>query len=100
MGNKIVWTKEALELYLQIINYLSQNFSEKEVAAFTGKVDKKISLISRNPAMYRASVKLKNVYRTVISREVVLIYRYKSVKKEIQLLQFWDTRRNPRKAKF
>ena len=79
MGYKIVWTKEALELYLQIIRYLSLSFSEKEVIS---------------------SPRLKNVYRTVISRRVELIYRFRPIKKEIELLQFWDTRRNPRNAKF
>jgi hypothetical protein len=100
MDNKVVWTTEVLELYSQIINYLSLNFSEKEIAAFTNKVDKKISLVSRNPTMYRSSAKLKNVYCTIISYQVILIYRFKPIKKEIQLLQFWNTRRDPRKTKF
>jgi plasmid stabilization system protein ParE len=100
MGYKIVWTKEALELYLQIIQYLSLNFSEKEVIAFSEKVDKKLALISSYLKMYRASPTLKNVCRTVISRRVELIYRFRPVKKEVELLQFWDTRRNPRNAKF
>jgi plasmid stabilization system protein ParE len=83
MDNKVVWTTEALELYSQIINYLSQNFTEKEITAFTNKVDKKILLISRTPTIYRASAKLKNVYRTIISQQIILIYRFKPIKKEI-----------------
>ncbi len=100
MGYKIVWTKEALELYLQIIRYLSLSFSDKEVISFTKKLDNKLELISSYPKMYLASPRLKNVYRTVISRRVELIYRFRPIKRETELLQFWDTRRNPRNAKF
>jgi len=91
MDNKIVWTTEALELYFQIINYLSQNFSEKEIAAFTQKVEKKFCLSRAIQQCIGHLLNLKNVYRTIISSQVILIYRFKPLKKEIQLLQFWNT---------
>ncbi len=100
MGYKIVWTKQAVELYIEIMGYLSNNFSEKEVNSFYEKVQKKLALIALYPRMHRVSPRLRNTYRTVISRQVVLIYRYQPRKKEIQLLQFWQTRRSPGGLKF
>ena len=41
----------------------------------------------------------KNQFKTVINKQVSLIYRYKPKKGEIELVLFWDNRREPSQLK-
>ncbi len=45
------------------------------------------------------SSKHPNVRFTLVHKRVALIYRCKPLKKEIELLRFWNTYENPRKLK-
>jgi len=100
MVQKIVWTPKAIETYDSVINYLLTNFSEKEAERFTDLIQNKLSLIRAYPLMFRPTANLRNTFRTVIHKRVVLVYQYKPRKKEVQLLHFWSTWMNPQKFKY
>lgn len=95
MGFEVVWTKQALDTFAQKIDYLQQNWTEKEIRAFTKKVNDILSALREQPLMYRKSEKLKNVHIGVIIKQVSLVYRVKPRKKQIELIAFLDTRQNP-----
>jgi len=95
---QIKWTDKAEESFAAIIDYLSENWSQKEVNDFIEKTDKVIDNISQNPSMYAVSIKRKNVRRALIGKLTSLLYTVKH-KTIIELLLFWDNRRNPKKLK-
>lgn len=45
---RIVWTETALKKFAQMMNYLTENFSEKTAKDFAQKTDKKISPAGRD----------------------------------------------------
>lgn len=100
MVQTVVWTTEALFTYEKVIEYLSENFSETDVIKFSTAVINKITLIQLNPYAYRKSEKFANVHFTIILKRILLIYRFRPRKNEIEILQFWDARQNPRKFKY
>lgn len=99
MGFEVVWTKQALDTFAHNIDYLQQHWTEKEIVAFTKKVTNILAAVREQPLMYRKSDKLKNVHVGVIIKQVSLVYRVKSRKKEIELIAFIDTRQDPAKRK-
>ena len=100
MAYKIVWTEEARSAYRQTIEYLETYFSDKEIIRFTKHTLRKIAFIESNPRTYRRSQKANNIHYTNILRRVLLVYRVMPHKKVVQIILFWDGRRNPKKFKY
>ena len=97
MGFKVVWTNKALDTFAQNIAYLQEKWTEKEVNAFSDKVNDILSVIREQPLLYRKSEKLSNVHIGLIVKQVSLVYRVKPRKKEIELIAFLDNRQDPKK---
>ncbi len=100
MVKEVVWTIRASKTYWELIEYLSLEFGDNVVSGFVTRVHGKIELISSNPYLFRKSPSQKNVFITVIHKRLTLTYRYKPLKKRIELLVFWDTRKNPTKFRY
>ncbi|NOS94366.1 MAG: type II toxin-antitoxin system RelE/ParE family toxin [Cyclobacteriaceae bacterium] len=60
-GYKLLWSDRALSDLQNIINYLTENWSEKEIQNFARRLDKRLDLISINPALFPKTSKKKNV---------------------------------------
>jgi plasmid stabilization system protein ParE len=97
---KIIWTHDGLQSFEEVIIYLKNNFTDKEVQRFAAKVNEKLSFVQSNPHMYRRSKKFSNVHFTIILKKVLLVYRAKPRKKVIEVLQFWNGKRNPGTFKY
>jgi hypothetical protein len=97
MVKEVVWTITASKTYWNVIKYLSDEFGEKVVVDFVTRVHNKIELISSNPFLFKKSTSQKNVFITFIHKRLTLTYRYRPLKKRIELLVFWGTRKNPSK---
>ncbi len=100
MDCKISWTHRAWLTYEANINYLEEEWTEKEIRNFILLVDKKITNIAKQPRLGTSrNTKYPNIRYTLVHKRVALIYKYKPVKEEIELLVFWNTSQNPRKLK-
>ncbi len=91
MAYKIVWLPKAEKRFEQIINYLEQNWSDKEVEEFIKSTNAIISIISINPKAFRYS-KSKKIYEALVTKHNLLLYRKKSGSTE--LLTFFDVRQH------
>lgn len=97
---KVSWTPKALDTYISNIEYLEKRWTEREIKNFISAVEKKIKALSGQPEIGSPrNKKQQNIRNTVIHQRVTLIYRYKPLKKEIELLRFWNTYQNPKKLK-
>ncbi|MDT3403828.1 type II toxin-antitoxin system RelE/ParE family toxin [Mucilaginibacter terrae] len=94
MNYPIIWSPKAKITYYNILRYLSEEWTEKEVIDFTHRVSITIKHISHNYQLYPYSVR-KNAYRAVITKQTSLLYRFKNG--SVQLVMFWDNRQNPDK---
>ncbi len=99
MVYKVVWSPLAIETYISNIEFLKVNWTEREITKFINAVKRRLLLLSSNPFFATVTNKRKNVRKSVIQRRVVLFYRVKPNKKEIELIRFWATRQNPGKLK-
>jgi len=100
MVYEIVWQPTAIRTYIRNIEYLEETWTKKEVDYFIGLVEKKLESISRIPQLGTMTGRRKNVRKVVIHKRVILFYRHKPLKGEIELLLFWNTYQNPGRLKF
>ena len=96
MAKEIKWTPESIETFNGIIDYLQNNWSEREIENFVEATDQIIDYITNHPKMFRQTDK-KNVREALVTPHNFLIYKIYST--HIDLITFWDTRKNPRKKK-
>lgn len=97
MALKIEWSDEAEETYLDILNYLENNWSRKEVLKFIKRTEALFETILTQPYLFKAS---QNQYirKAVIGKQNAILYRVTDT--HIYLLTFWDNRQNPAKSKY
>lgn len=98
MAYKVVWSPTADATFAQVIDYLSNNFSEKEIYHFVSLTDDIVQLISKNPFLFRSAAGV-NVREALVTPQTLLIYRVNESTKTIQIIAFFDTRQNPKKKK-
>lgn len=91
---KIRWSPEAEATFSAIINYLEEEWSEKEIRNFVAKANKIIKRISHNPKIFIAFGE-DEVRKAVITRQSSLFYFIDNQNEQIILLTFWDNRKNP-----
>ncbi len=96
MAKEIRWTSEAENTFETIVNYLEKNWSKKEVSNFVQATFRTIDFISKQPLIFR-KVNIKDVHEALITPHNLLIYKISS--SHIDLIMFWDTRKNPKKKK-
>ena len=92
MVREIKWTKESVESFESIIQYLEENWSENEIERFVKISTRVIQFIAEQPMMFRKTNR-KNVREAVVLPQVLLIYKVS--KTHIDLISFWDTRQHP-----
>jgi len=97
-GYKIFWSEAALSDLQNIIDYLSENWTSKEIQNFAKRLDKRVDLIALNPKLFAKTSKRKNVPRSVLMKHTVIYYE--SNEAIVAILSLFDSRQNPKKLKF
>jgi len=94
MVYEIIWTPAAKHTFFKILEYLEKNWSEREIDNFIHRTEEIIQIISEKPSLFQYSHK-SNTHRCVLSSQVSLFYRVNTTEQHIELLIFWDNRRDP-----
>jgi len=94
MPYAVYWAPTAKKSYVQILKHIQERWTEKELIVFINRTEEVISHMSNNPLLYPYSQQ-HDVHKCVIMPQVSLFYRRKL--DVVQLLLFWDNRRNPKK---
>ena len=93
----VIWSPKARLTYYQILEYLIENWSFKELEAFIDRTVEVINFICSNPLLYPYSIK-SDTHKCVVVKQISLFYKLKG--NEIDLLLFWDNRQDPAKLSF
>ena len=99
MALVVRWTKEAEDTFDEIINYLEDNWSEKEIQNFVRMAHKVIGQIEKNPYQFKAS-RFQEIRKAFITKHNSLFYYVNETDKVIELYAFWDNRQNPQKLRY
>jgi len=93
----VSWSPKARLTYYKILQYLTENWTFKELEAFIDRTEEVINHICDNPLLYPYSGK-GGTHKCVVVKQVSLFYRVKAT--TVELLIFWDNRQAPAKLKF
>lgn len=96
---KITWSLLALKTYISNVQYLEKEWTNKEVKKFIDAVQRRLAILFFQPQTGRLTSKRLHVRQTVIHKRVLLIYRFKPLKREIELIRFLNTYQNPKRLK-
>lgn len=94
MVKKVIWTPQAEQTFETVLDYLEMEWSEKEKVNFVKATDKIIQLISRQPYLFRR-VSKPGFREALVTKHNLLLYKIKE--NSIDLITFWDTRKDPKK---
>ena len=94
MTRSVTWSTTAQRSYYQVLEYLDENWTQKELSAFINRTEEAIGHICDNPLLYPYS-KESDTHKCVVVKQVSLLYRKQT--SVIELLVFWDSRQDPAK---
>ncbi|WP_410240493.1 type II toxin-antitoxin system RelE/ParE family toxin [Sphingobacterium thalpophilum] len=90
-GYNILWTPNALNELEKTIEYLEENFSEKEIKKLAQKIEKITVLISQNPYIFPKS-ESQNIYKAVILKFNTMYYRVRN--NNVEIISFFSNRQS------
>lgn len=74
-GYKLMWSARALSDLKNIIDYLTENWTQRELQNFAHKLDKRLNIISDNPNLFPRTTKRKNIRKSVLTKHIVIYYQ-------------------------
>ena len=92
-----MWSDRALSDLKNIIDYLTENWTQREIQNFVRKLDKRLHLISINPNLFPPTARRLNIRRSVLTKHTVIYYR--AEKNIITIVTLFDPRQDPKKLK-
>jgi plasmid stabilization system protein ParE len=92
-GYRIGWSDEALNNLDSIIDYLTINWTEKEIRNFYKLLEKRLALIAKNPLAFPACEFGSNVKRCKLSKQTTIYFELKT--DYVVLLSLFDNRKDP-----
>ncbi|HAN00467.1 MAG TPA: hypothetical protein DCQ26_17885 [Marinilabiliales bacterium] len=96
MALEIIWSIRAEKGFDKIVNYLEENWTEREVRNFMQESQEFFELLKKNPKMLQPSKKA-NLYRGPMNRLTMVTYRILPRKKQIVLVNIMGARQKPLK---
>ena len=96
-GYKIFWTDFALSELEKTIEYLEENWTERELRNLAIEIEETLNLISHNPNLFQKSDIKKEIRRVVVAKHNTLYYRINN--NSIEIISFFSNRQSPKKRK-
>jgi len=96
-GYKLQWSDQALSDLKNIINYLTEHWTQREIQNFARRLDKRLNLIVANPALFPKTSKRKDIRKSVLTKHTVIYYEKRE--KVVTIVTLFDPRQNPKKLK-
>jgi plasmid stabilization system protein ParE len=90
---KINFTSSANNSFEDEVDFIFKKWNVIEVEKFINLVDDFTKKLSENPCLGKKSEK-KDIRVFVLSKQTTVIYRVKEELKEIDLIFFWNNKRN------
>lgn len=95
---KITWNKEAKSDYFENIDFLFENWSEKEVQKFIDEVRHVENLLKKGNVDFRET-SYRGIKRVVLRKQITLFYKIKSIS-EVEFLRFWNNHQDIKRLRF
>lgn len=92
---RIIWSDASLNNLKSIIEYLQNNWTEREIKKFAQLLDNRISFLTSNPYSFPATNHPMKLRKIVISKQISIFYQ--PFENHVRIVSLFDNRRNPAK---
>ncbi len=96
-GYKLLWSDRALNDLKHIIEYLTENWSQKEIRNFSRRLDRRLDLIVVYPRLFPKTNKKKNLRKSVLTKHTTIYYGIS--RSVITIITLFDPRMDPKNLK-
>lgn len=96
---EIIWSAKAKTTFYLVLNYLDENWTERETFQFFNRTQLTINAIIKNPHLFPASAKNKKIRRAIVDKNNSFYYKIDTYNQKIHLLTFFDSRQDPQKLR-
>ncbi|REE01586.1 type II toxin-antitoxin system RelE/ParE family toxin [Marinoscillum furvescens] len=93
MALNVIWTEEAKNSLSDIILYLEENWTEREIRKFFVRLEECVELIALNPQRAKDSLRKPNTKEFQHSVNTTIFYQYDEV--NVVILKVWANAQNP-----
>ena len=97
---EIIWSAKAKITFFHVIDYLNENWTKKEIIQFNQRTQITINAISKNPGIFPASIKYKEIRKAIVDKNNSFYYKIDTYHQKIHLLTFFDCRQDAKKLIF
>ena len=98
MAKQVIWTKQALAVLHEMIEYLHDEVSLQAAINLNKDISEKLELLKQFPEAGRKSKKKKTARFVLIGKNRRMFYRVHGNK--IIIVYFFDTRQHPDRSKY
>ncbi len=96
MEFQLVWTKRAIDGYSNIVNYLEEEWTDREVRNFVKQSEDFFEILCHYPEIFQKTSNHKNVYRGPMNKLTIITYRIKPRKNQIEIINIRGAKQKPR----
>jgi plasmid stabilization system protein ParE len=98
MPKQIIWSPSSEEDFIDILNYLKQNWGDKVLQDFISLTSTLVEQIAFNPKQFPVIYSKKKIRKCVITKHNSIFYKER--KDFVDILRIYDNRQDPIKLKF
>lgn len=98
MTREIIWSPDAENDLVTILEYLELKWSSRITRRFINKIDDNIELILEDPRIFPLINQDMQIRKSVITKQNTLFYR--EINNKIEIVRLFDTRQDPQKLTF
>jgi plasmid stabilization system protein ParE len=91
----IIWQPLAIESFYEELDFILLKWNPKEAEKFSILVEDSLFRIRSKPEIGKFNSK-KEIYSLVLSKQTTLIYKIIENADQIDLLLFWNNKKNPK----
>lgn len=92
----IRWTVKSADTFDDIIDFIRLTWNEKIVEKFVKETFSFLEMISKHPTLFK-SIDDIQIRKGLINKHISVFYQINE--NEIDLLYFWDNRKNPKRRR-
>jgi plasmid stabilization system protein ParE len=95
MALEVVWSEEAESQLDDIVEYLKENWTEKEIERFFNRLEDALNQVSQHPQRFKKSERKEGAREFLLSPHTTLFYSFN--RKRLEVLLLWPNKNDPAK---
>ncbi len=93
----VIWSEEAVRNLEEILDYIVNRWTQRDVNNFKTKLSRQLNLISQNPNLFPVSGVQPRLRKAVLSRQTTIFYEFSN--DSVHIVYLFNNAKNPDKIK-